>query len=113
MIIDANDLIRMVEERDAQLRERAHAMAESEGEPLTILQQYGTWAVTDYGVECLEHYYPIEKKRLHDDSWTLHMAEKNWVDMYDFLRAFYAGRCYHYPKRYRHPYDTRAAQGGG
>lgn len=53
----------------------------------TIIEQYRSWAVTDYGVECLESAYAIEKSRIHDIDWPLHMAEKQWPDMYDFLQA--------------------------
>jgi hypothetical protein len=106
------ELFQEVERRDAELLANATASYELAGEPLQVIEQFGTWAVTDYGIECLERYYVIEKQRLHENDWPLHMSEKTWVDMYDFLRAFYAGRCYHYPKRYRHPYDKRTRAGG-
>ena len=44
----------------------------------TIIKLFDTWAVTDYGVECLFEYYPIESKRLRED-WIDHLTEKNWM----------------------------------
>lgn len=52
-----------------------------------ILRQFGTWAVTRYGVECLTFYYPIEQERVNETDWTQHMAEKNWVNPSDFNAA--------------------------
>jgi hypothetical protein len=49
------------------------------------------WAVTDYGVECRDGTYPIEKRALWmsepEHSWEEHMSEKDWVDLLDFKRA--------------------------
>lgn len=52
------------------------------------------WAVTAYGIECLDGTYAIDAKRLgmmrtpSQAEWPAHMAEKEWVDMEDFMRAF-------------------------
>lgn len=64
-----------------------------------VVEQFGSWAVTDYGLECLEREYAIEKKRLFDPDWAYHMAGKHWVDMADFMEALYAAQRYYYPKR--------------
>lgn len=56
----------------------------------TIVRRFGTWAVTEYGVECLIEYYPIEMKRLSDPHWVDHLADKNWVTgevLRDFIEA--------------------------
>lgn len=60
-----------------------------------IIEQFGTWAVTKYGVECLTAYYPIEKSRLNEQDWVYHMAGKSWVNMQDFKAALeYAQHAY-------------------
>ena len=28
-----------------------------------VVKRFGQWVVTSYGVECLDHYYPIEAYR--------------------------------------------------
>ncbi len=61
-----------------------------------VYEQHGTWAVTDYGVECLVQHYPIAKDRLYESEpnhgWMFHMSEKVWVDMGDFGDALVAAR---------------------
>lgn len=56
------------------------------------------WAVTSYGIEEIgsdaghQPYYHIPGDDLSlevgHDSWPGHMAEKTWVDVEDFVRAF-------------------------
>lgn len=55
------------------------------------------WAVTSFGVECLDGTYAFEAKRLAEGcskgdspqaSWIVHMAEKSWVDLDDFATAW-------------------------
>jgi hypothetical protein len=53
------------------------------------------WAVTAYGIECLDGCYHIKKDRLleqligeHPYPWPLHMAEKDWVDPDEFCTAW-------------------------
>jgi hypothetical protein len=62
-------------------------------EPLSnILWRGRQWAVTEYGVECLDGSYYFDAKRLGEDlpghSWCEHMAEKEWVDIEDFCTAW-------------------------
>jgi len=57
-----------------------------------VRTQYGSWAVTAYGLECLCEDYAIEKSRLWESDWEAHMAEKTWVLMEDFSVAFRAAR---------------------
>ncbi len=66
-----------------------------EVKPKEIIQQFGSWAVTKYGIECLSWHYPIEKKRLHEHHWLQHMKDKAWVRVDDFRRCLDAGRIYH------------------
>jgi hypothetical protein len=55
------------------------------------IKQFGTWAVTTYGVESLTMHYPIARDRLNECeaeyTWEQHMADKNWVNMDDFREA--------------------------
>jgi hypothetical protein len=55
------------------------------------IKQFGTWAVTTYGVESLTTYCPIARDRLNECeaeyTWELHMADKSWVNMDDFRAA--------------------------
>lgn len=55
------------------------------------------WAVTSYGVECLDGSYSFEATRLAEGlhgsgpveaSWCVHMAENGWVDVDDFATAW-------------------------
>lgn len=52
-----------------------------------ILKRFGLFAVTTVGIECLDHYYCINKDRLESEDWTGHMSMKNWVNMSDFESA--------------------------
>lgn len=63
------------------------------GEPLTepIYWIGKQWAVTEYGVECRDGTYFIEKARLWEDEesygWKKHVGEKEWVIYSDFASA--------------------------
>jgi hypothetical protein len=55
------------------------------------------WAVTSYGIECLDGTHSFEAKRLAEGlhgsgpveaSWCVHMAESGWVDVDDFATAW-------------------------
>lgn len=61
-----------------------------------------TWAVTDYGLECLITYYPIPSERLAEErggmaDWLLHLAEKEWAaeEFDDFVDAFRRALTHH------------------
>lgn len=60
-----------------------------------IVRMFGTWVVSDYGVECLTRYYPIQKNRLQEQDWPTHMGGKVWVHIGDFLKAREYAREYH------------------
>jgi TIR domain/CHAT domain len=52
-----------------------------------IIQRYGTWAVTTYGVESLSTKYPIEMDRVDEQDWLDHRRGKGWTIMPDFAAA--------------------------
>jgi hypothetical protein len=67
-----------------------------------IYYRNAQWAVTGYGIECLEDVYYISRDRLDGtftDSglpeWPMHLAEKNWVNDQLFLEAFAIALCVH------------------
>ena len=57
-----------------------------------ILWRGRQWAVTDYGIECLDGTYYIEKIRIAENAdtygWPLHVSQKSWVDSDDFCTAW-------------------------
>lgn len=63
-----------------------------------IIKRFGTWAVTDYGVECLTTNYAIPKDRLGESDWKKHMCGKTWIvaedvcDSLDYAKAHFARR---------------------
>ena len=50
-----------------------------------ITHVIGQWAITKSGIESLDVYYPIALERITKQDWLTHMAEKNWVNMRDFI----------------------------
>lgn len=64
-----------------------------------VYARHGDWLVTDYGLECLTWFYPIEKARLWEQNgghtWLDHMATKRWVDLGDFNAAWEAAKAHH------------------
>lgn len=66
-----------------------------------IIKRFGTWAVTEYGVECLTTNYAIEKARLGENDWHRHMIGKTWTiaedvcDALDYAREHFGKQ----PKR--------------
>ena len=50
------------------------------------------WAVTAYGIEARNGRYAIDKTYLAEQhgswSWPMHMAEKEWPDLEDFIEAW-------------------------
>lgn len=72
------------------------------GEPPvpTIITQFGDWAITPFGVECLTYAYQIQwdsltDERVDDAFWLSNMAKKDWVNLYDFAEALRHGRRIH------------------
>lgn len=74
--------------------------------PLTT-RRFAQWDVTDYGLEARHGTYSIAADTLHrlrsgTDLYSLpmHMAEKNRVNLPDFLSAFQAALALHQPALY-------------
>ncbi|GEM_PF-1715723 len=66
----------------------------------SIITQFGTWAVTPFGVECLVYPYEIQWDSITDpitgdDYWLKHLANKEWVNLHDFANALHHGRKIH------------------
>ena len=58
------------------------------------------WAVTAYGIECLDGTYVIERNRLLETPeypWPRHVAEKTWVDVDEFTTAWMIALLLHGP----------------
>lgn len=70
-----------------------HSVVTVRGEPLADIWWRGRqWAVTSYGIECLDGTYYIEKSRLTENMadypWPRHLSEKEWCDSDEFATAF-------------------------
>lgn len=53
-----------------------------------VMYRFGTWVVTNDGVACLVHHYPLTRARLSEEqNWPSHLAEQSWVSLWDLLRA--------------------------
>lgn len=97
---DDNPIINLA---DYDIEESDEHLAREAGTRLEvgkIVKQFGTWAVTEYGLECLAHYYPIDRERIFSKDkatwdWPRHMSTKRWIDMSDFLDAYASAREYH------------------
>ena len=57
-----------------------------------IIQRFGTWVVTTFGLECLSTYYAIEFHRVNETDWVEHLETKKWVVLEDFIRALHYAR---------------------
>lgn len=65
-----------------------------------IIERYGSWAVTEFGVECLETQYFIPLDEVREPNWINQMRGKVWVNLFDFIRALHhAKRLANRPKR--------------
>jgi hypothetical protein len=54
----------------------------------TVVYRFGTWAVTEDGIACLVHRYPLTHALLQaQQDWASHLAEQSWVNLWDLLRA--------------------------
>lgn len=53
-----------------------------------VLYRFGTWVVTEDGIACIVHHYPLAIARLNEgEDWASHLAEQPWVNLWDLLRA--------------------------
>jgi hypothetical protein len=68
-----------------------------EGELGQIWWRGKQWAVTDYGLECLDGRYFLEASRLLDGGcpWPLHVGQKKWVDPDEFATAWIVALALH------------------
>lgn len=65
-----------------------------------IIAQFGEWAVTPFGVECLTYPYDIQwdsitDGRVDDTFWLEKLSHKSWVNLSDFAEALRHGRTIH------------------
>lgn len=59
----------------------------------TAVFRFGTWVVTEDGIACLAHHYPLSHARLQEhQDWAGHLAEQPWVNLWDLLRALEVAR---------------------
>ncbi len=58
--------------------------------PISGHNQFGGWLVYPDGtLEHKQNGYLIGANRLRNDDWILHLLEKSWVDMNDFIPAYF------------------------
>lgn len=72
---------------DADIREATRAF-----DLHPVIERFGTWVVTLYGVESLMYPYFIGYDRVDEPDWESHMRAKSWCVMYDFSRALFCAR---------------------
>lgn len=82
-ISEQTDRVQLVHGKWVSLDEAARRVELS-----PIIKRFGTWAVTEYGVECLTTPYAIPKHRLGEQDWLKHMHGKVWILFEDFRDAF-------------------------
>ena len=59
----------------------------------TAVYRFGTWVVTEDGIACLVHHYPLTHARLQEqEDWASHLAEQTWANLWDALRALTVAR---------------------
>ena len=70
-----------------------------------VLWRGRQWAVTTFGIECLDGTYTIAKDRLFENidvyGWPLHVTQKNWADSDDFCTAWLIALALHGSKAKR------------
>jgi hypothetical protein len=106
-VTTAGELLAETEAEDRALLNRAARAYDLH----PVIKQFGTWAVTEYGLECLARYYPIAMEQLYEDGaegWPLHMAGKKWVEMCDVLEALYWARKRLAQTRYQRDHAKKA-----
>ena len=93
-------------EREQAAREKAYDMHGGDWpgpdeEPVPyIITQFGDWAVTPHGIECLVYPYKIQWDSLtdeiiDDEYWLKNLATKEWVNLHDFTETLRHGRQIH------------------
>lgn len=105
--ITQSERLAQEKQREQDALQKAHELHGGENpspfEPRVpqIITQFGEWAVTPFGVECLVYPYQIQWDSLtdpviDDDYWLRHLSRKPWVNLYDFTEALRHGRRIHY-----------------
>ena len=51
--------------------------------------KYGLWEVTKEGHLIGKDHYEISNDRLKSADWILHLSKKGWVNMNDFIPAYF------------------------
>lgn len=99
--------LEMEKEREGIAREKSYDMhggddpAPNEEPMPEIIAQFGDWAVTPFGVECLTHPYQIQWDSLldpiaRDKFWLEKLYHKPFVsDLHDLAEAIRIGRHIH------------------
>lgn len=93
-------------EREETARQKAYDMhggdnpSEMEEHMPQIIAQFGEWAVTPFGVECLIYPYQIQWDSLLDDViddvfWLEKVSRYDFVNLPDFADAIRVGRQIH------------------
>lgn len=58
-----------------------------------VLYRFGTWVVTEHGVACLVHHYPLTQTQVQQPQEIIRqLAEQTWVNLWDLLRALAVAR---------------------
>ena len=90
------DALATVEERNREILAKARLRGRGFA---PIVRQFGTWAVTAWGLESLTEAYDIPAEELWSTDnpigWEGHVTAKIWVNPRDFLPALRAAREYH------------------
>jgi len=90
--------------RSATILVNLRASLESEMGDKVAMISFRQWRITDDGLECRDDEYDIKKDRLAEkreydklilSDWLLQMAEKDWVDLEDFIAAWCAAVLVH------------------
>jgi len=103
-----NEKQRLLDVYDEELKARqasydmhgGDARAPFEKEMPQIITQFGDWAVTPHGVECLTYPYQIQWDSLTDpivgdEFWLEKLADKDWVNIQHAMEAIRHGRRIH------------------
>ncbi len=76
---------------DAEIRRHA----ERNNPSLKIVSQHRTWAVTEYGMECLTENYDIEASALFTHDWDRQLRKKLWTVAVDVIGCLAEAKQYH------------------
>lgn len=121
IIINAGDIdpksIKPRPQRRVSRIEISQDPVRNRGEELSEIWWRGKqWAVTSYGIECLDGCYHLEASRLLEHltgenpyPWPRHMATKGWVDVDEFATAWMVAILLHGHGDPRHVAAIRAS----